>query len=138
MAGTIRIHAEILEEMMLHAWREPKMECCGLLAGCDGIITNIFPTGNTLASPKAYEIDPQELFQLFRRFRERGLEHLGQYHSHLRTENIPSATDIAQAYYPDQAYFIISPQAGATRPVRAFRICERRVDELQIEIAAKV
>ena len=92
MTDEIRIRAEILEEMIRHARREPEIECCGLLAGRDGVITQIFPTENALASATAYEIAPQELFQLFRRLREEGLQHLGQYHSHLRSENFPSAT----------------------------------------------
>lgn len=136
MAGNVRICAEILEEMIRHALREPQTECCGLLAGNDGVITRIFPTSNSLASATAYEIAPMDLFQLFRRLREEGLEHLGHYHSHLRTENIPSERDIAQAYYPDQAYFIISLQDGAPRPVRAFSIRDGNVQELKIGIVS--
>ena len=134
MAGSIRIRAEILEEMIRHGQRELQMECCGLLAGNDGVITRIFPVSNSLASATAYEIAPMDLFQLFRRLREEGLEHLGHYHSHLRTENFPSERDIAQAFYPDQAYFIISAQAGAPRPVRAFSIRDGEVHELKVEI----
>src|SRR5579862_2100568 len=100
MTDEIRVRTEILEKMIRHARGEAEIECCGLLAGREGIITHIFPTRNALASPTTYEIAPQELFQLFRRLREDGLQHLGQYHSHLRSENSPSATDIAQAYYP--------------------------------------
>ena len=136
MADEIRVRAEILEEMIRHARREPQTECCGLLAGSDGVITRIFPVSNSLASATAYEIAPMDLFQLFRRLREEGLEHLGHYHSHLRTENFPSERDIAQAYYPDQAYFIISAQVGAPRPVRAFSIRDGEVQELKIEIVA--
>jgi proteasome lid subunit RPN8/RPN11 len=137
IANEVWMRAEILQEMIRHAQREPEMECCGLLAGRDGVITGMFPTSNALASATAYEIPPQELFQLFRRLREQGLQHLGHYHSHLRTENFPSASDIAQAYYPDQAYFIISPHADAPRPVRAFLIREGAVQELKIKIATE-
>ncbi len=137
MTKEIRIRAEILEEMIRHARREPEIECCGLLAGKDGVITQIFPTKNALASATTYEIAPQELFQLFRRLREEGLQHLGQYHSHLRSENFPSATDIAQAYYPEQPYFIVSPGPGAPNPVRAFLIHDGNVQELKIEITGK-
>jgi proteasome lid subunit RPN8/RPN11 len=138
MAGEIRIRADILEEMTRHARREPEIECCGLLAGRDGVITEIFPTENALASATSYEIAPQILFHLFRRLREEGLEHLGHYHSHLRSDNFPSARDIAQAYYPDQAYFIVSPQAGAPHPVRAFLIREGNAQELKIEVVTGV
>jgi proteasome lid subunit RPN8/RPN11 len=136
MPDQIRIRAEILEQMIRHARREPEMECCGLLAGREGVITEIFPTRNALASATAYEIPPKELFQLFRRLREEGLQHLGHYHSHLHSENFPSASDIAQAYYPDQAYFIVSLQADAQRPIRAFFIRDGNVQELKIEIVA--
>src|SRR5271154_7213615 len=120
MAGSVRVRPEILDEMLAHAWREPHIECCGLLAGRDGVITAIFPATNALASATAYEIAPRELFHLFRPLRDRELTHLGQYHSPLSTENVPSPTDIEQAGYPDQAYFIVSLGAAAPNPVRAF------------------
>jgi proteasome lid subunit RPN8/RPN11 len=132
MDGEILVRAEILEEMLRQARRDPAMECCGLLAGRDSVITTIFPTPNALASGTAYEIDPRELFRLFRLMREQSLEHLGQYHSHPTTENVPSPRDIQQAYYPEQPYFIVSPNAGAANPVRAFLIHDRAARELEI------
>ncbi len=132
MADPVRIHAEIVKEMLAHARREPRTECCGLLAGRDGVITAIFPATNSLASATVYEIAPQELFQLFRTIREQGLTHLGQYHSHLYTENVPSPSDIEQAGYPDQAYFIISLRQDAPKPVRAFSVRDGAVSELEI------
>ncbi len=111
------------------------MECCGLLAGLGGVITKVFPAKNALASPTAYEIAPQELFQLFRRMREEALDHLGHYHSHPASENVPSPRDIELAYYEHEAYFIISLLPGAPHPVRAFSICNGRAEELEIVIA---
>src|SRR5580704_12664326 len=118
--------------MLAHARREPRTECCGLLAGRDGVISAIFPATNSLASATLYEIARPELFQLFRAIRESGLTHLGQYHSHLTTENVPSPTDIEQAGYPEQAYFIISLRGDAANPVRAFSIRDGAVRELEI------
>jgi proteasome lid subunit RPN8/RPN11 len=132
MADPVRIRAEILKEMLAHARREPHVECCGLLAGRDGVITTIFPATNSLASATVYEIAPRELFQLFRTIREQGLAHLGQYHSHLDTENVPSPTDIEQAGYPDQAYFIVSLLADAPKTIRAFSICNGNVSEVEV------
>ena len=103
MAGSIRIHAKILGEILAHARREPLTECCGLLAGRDGIIDTIFPTKNVLNSATLYEISPKEMFQFFREMREQGLTHLGQYHSHLHTENFPS---------PSTATFCVSCHSG--------------------------
>jgi proteasome lid subunit RPN8/RPN11 len=132
MADSVRVRAEILKEMLLHARREPEIECCGLLAGRDGVITAIFPATNALSSATAYEIASRELFQLFRSLRAEGLTHLGHYHSHLSSENVPSPRDIEQAGYPDHAYFIVSPRADALQPVRAFSIRDGAVWELDI------
>ena len=132
VADGIRIRARILEEMLGQARLEPQLECCGLLAGHQGIVSEIFPAQNALGSATAYEVAPQELFSMFRRMRELGLEHLGQYHSHPVTENFPSPSDIEQAGYPGLAYFIISPSADAASPIRAFHIREGSVCELVI------
>jgi proteasome lid subunit RPN8/RPN11 len=134
MARITQVRSEIVAEMLRHARNEPGTECCGLLAGRDGVITNIFPAKNALASPTAYEIAPQELFHLFRRMREERLEHLGHYHSHPASENVPSPSDIEMAGYPNEAYFIISPQPGAERPVRAFSIRDGYAEELEITV----
>jgi proteasome lid subunit RPN8/RPN11 len=60
------------------------------------------------------------------------LTHLGQYHSHPATENFPSPTDIEQACYPDQAYFIISLRPDAPIRIRAFSIRDGAVQEIEI------
>ena len=138
MADSIRIHAKILNEILNHAKREPLTECCGLLAGRDGIIDTIFPAQNALNSATVYEISPEELFQLLREMREQSLTHLGQYHSHLHTDNVPSPTDIAQAGYPDHAYFIVTLLPGAPQPVRAFSIRDGNVEECEIVVISYI
>ena len=116
--------------------RNPALECCGLLAGRDGVITAIFPARNAHPSPATcYEIAPKELFQIFQEIRAQDLDHLGIYHSHPIGENSPSPTDIELAYYPDAAYFITSPAPNAPNPIRAFRIRNGNPTELRIEQA---
>ena len=137
MPQEIRVRAEIVQEMLRIARSEPRMECCGLLAGVGGVITRIFPAKNALASPTAYDVAPQDLFQLFRRIREEELEHLGIYHSHPASENVPSPRDIELAAYPNEAYFIISLLPAAPNPVRAFSIRDGHVQELKIQIVAR-
>jgi proteasome lid subunit RPN8/RPN11 len=133
MRGPIRVDSQVLNALLAEARREPRAECCGLLAGRDGVISVVLPARNALASATAYEIAPAELFALFRRMREQGLDHLGIYHSHPNSDNTPSPTDIERAYYPAAAHFILSPREDAQRPVRAFRIADGRADELAIE-----
>ena len=109
-------------------------ECCGLLAGRDGIISAIFPARNVHANPAiAYEIAPQELFRAMKEIRAKQLKLMGIYHSHPRGENFPSRTDIERAFYPDTPYFILSPLPDAPQPVRAFWIRDGQVEEQNIE-----
>jgi len=140
MPSAIRVRNEILDAICSHAQHDTTRECCGLLAGSGGIITRAFPAANAAKNPAtAYEIAPQELFRLMHEIRAARLELLGIYHSHPKGENEPSPTDIARAFYPDAAYFIISPRAvsmsgGAAQPVRAFSIRDGRATELKMEV----
>ncbi len=134
MAAAIQIRREILASLLDQARREPNLECSGLLAGRDGVITRAFPAPNALASATAYEVAPEDLFRLMREIRAAGLELLGIYHSHPAGENKPSAQDIERAYYPDAAYFILSPRRDAPQPVRAFSLRDGRASQLEIQI----
>jgi [CysO sulfur-carrier protein]-S-L-cysteine hydrolase len=131
----IRIRAGIPAELLVYARRVPEQECCGLLAGRDGAITHVFAAMNAASDPSiSYEIAPGELFRLMRGIRAAGLALMGIYHSHPHGENDPSARDIERAYYPDAAYFVLSPREDAPRPVRAFSIREGHSREVEIQI----
>lgn len=136
MNDIVRIRRDILAAMREEAAKTPVQECCGLLAGRDEIITEIFPATNAHSRPAiAYEIAFLELFRVMKKIREEKLQLLGIYHSHPRGKNVPSATDIERAFYLDTPYFILSPLADAPHPVRAFLIRDGKVTELQIEPA---
>jgi [CysO sulfur-carrier protein]-S-L-cysteine hydrolase len=129
-----RISRAIASDLVARARAEPKLECCGLLAGQTGAAEEIFPARNLLNSATAYEIAPEELLSHFRAMRERGLELAGIYHSHPTGENAPSKTDIALAYYPSTPFIIIAPRENAPNPIRAFLIAEGEVSEMTVEI----
>lgn len=132
---SIHIHSAVLTSLSSHARQNPQQECCGLLAGRDAVITRAFPAHNAALNPAtAYEIAPEELFRLMREIRSAGLQLLGIYHSHPQGVPEPSPRDIAQAYYPEAAYFIISPRAHHEDPVRAFSIRDGTVSQLQITV----
>jgi proteasome lid subunit RPN8/RPN11 len=129
--GAVRIGQKALENVLDHAEREPRLECCGLLAGRDGVITDAFAAKNAAADAvKNYEIAPEQLFQLMREMRAADLALMGIYHSHPNGGNAPSPRDIERAYYFDVAYFILSPNEPA--PIRAFSIRDGGVTELKI------
>jgi proteasome lid subunit RPN8/RPN11 len=108
-----------------------RQECCGLLAGRDGVITDAFAATNAAPdTAKNYEIAPEELFRLMREIRSAGMTLMGIYHSHPNGNNVPSPRDIERAYYPDAVYFILSPRAPDS--VRAFSIRDGQATELKI------
>ena len=134
MAETVKIRAAVMQALLAEARRNSWQECCGFLAGRDGVITATLSAANLLASPSAYEIGPVELFRLVREMRAQNLEHLGIYHSHPAGENAPSPRDIERAFYPDVAYLIVSPRPDATQPVRGFSIRGGKVNEFAIAV----
>jgi len=132
VSKSLRIPRQILDALLTDARSHAPNESCGLLSGRDSTITNFHPTQNASPTPKTnYEIAPPDLFRIIREIRKDNRELLAIYHSHPATENIPSFTDIARAYYPEAAYLIVSPQSPV--PVRAFQIRAGQVTELAIE-----
>lgn len=129
---SVAVRQSVLDTMLEEARVHLPAECCGLVAGKEGVVTELFPLSNALASPHAYFAEPAELVGALRGIRERGLRHLGIYHSHPRGDNFPSSRDVELAYYPASVYFIVNPQVGASDAVRAFSIAAGRVTEQAI------
>lgn len=126
-AASITLLRAHVEEMCAHARRASPSECCGLVGGISGLVSqSVYPLRNIAADAEfSYEAAPEELFAAQRRMRERGEQLLGIYHSHPRAlEPVPSETDVRLAYYPAAIYFIIGLNATETI-LRAFRLSER-------------
>jgi proteasome lid subunit RPN8/RPN11 len=125
--------ASVLRQLLDHARQDPRVECCGFLAGSEGIITRAIPAENIAANPATgYEVATKEIVRLMREIRAASLEMSGIYHSHPNGRGEPSETDIATVGYPDVAYFIISPLADPGKAVRVFSIQEGQVAEVKL------
>jgi len=132
--SALRIRRQILDALLTHARRNAPHESCGLLAGRNVEITMFYPAENAASTPSTnFEIAPRDLFRIMRELRAADLELLAIYHSHPSSDNSPSPTDIATAYYPETAYIIVSPRADTPNPIRAFHIRDNTVTELAIE-----
>ncbi len=125
---------QIREAMVAHALACHPEEACGLLAAdADGRIVFCYPTTNVLHSSTNYTIDPVEHFRALRHAEARGWELAGAFHSHPHTDAYPSETDVRLAAEPDWVYVLVG-LADIGRPqVRAFRITDGRVGEIQID-----
>jgi proteasome lid subunit RPN8/RPN11 len=118
---TVRIYETVLTTIAAHARREAPDECCGLLVGSSDLIEEAVATRNLLAHPSRYQIDPEQHIALNRRLRGTSRSVIGAYHSHPRTEAVPSPSDIAEAHYPEFVWVIVS-LAGDQPAFGAYRI----------------
>ncbi|HUA01430.1 MAG TPA: M67 family metallopeptidase [Candidatus Aquilonibacter sp.] len=131
----MKILKTVLFGLLGHFVQTPGQECCGLLAGRDGVITHVFPATNVARDPaRNYEIDPRETVRLMREFRQQKLEFLGIYHSHPNGKDKPSEHDIELAYYSEAIYFIIAGKTEDVTSVSAFSIRDGRAERLEIEM----
>lgn len=137
MKRAVRSRRKVYGQVLKHARSQPHRECCGILAGRDGLITQAFPAKNVAPDPvRNYEISPNEILHLMKELRNRRLELLGIYHSHPHwlDTNEPSVKDIALAHHSEVIYFIVTPRPYAPTPIRAFSIRDRCVMELEIQV----
>lgn len=127
----MQITEAVRASMIDHARRALPAECCGLLSGGDGMITDWHPLRNVADRPETrYFATPEELFAALRRIRDAKQKLLGIYHSHPRTPAYPSAADVEMAFYPEAVYFIISlePQID----LRAYRIDGAKIASVRL------
>src|SRR5512139_1361664 len=121
--------------LQAHAEAERPNEACGLLGGTGERVCRVYPAENVHHSPTIFELNPAQQIAAFLDIEAAGWEVIGIYHSHPAGPAEPSPTDIAQAYYPDSVYVIISTMsAPAGWQVRGFRIEDRQVREVPIVV----
>lgn len=124
-----------LDEIYAHCLSRRPNEACGLLLGRDdGRVVEVKPARNVLESPTRYAVDPLEHLHALRDAEAKGLEVIGVYHSHVKTEAYPSATDIeaAEEAQWDVDYLIVS--LARNRSARVFRIADGSVTEEKLNV----
>lgn len=121
-------------DMFAHLDAVAPEEGCGLLGGSpDGRVIKVYLVTNELHSPVRYRMAPTELVSALMEIEAHGWELLAIFHSHPGGLAVPSATDIAEAHYPDSAYIICAPLAVGWR-ARAFTIADRLVSEIPLVV----
>jgi proteasome lid subunit RPN8/RPN11 len=105
--GTWRVAESVLETILARARAAVPEECCGVLIGGDAVVVEAIAAHNISSQPTTrFLLDPKTHFDALRRARSRGLDVVGFYHSHPRSDAAPSATDLAEATYPDHLFLI--------------------------------
>ncbi len=129
----MRLSRELIDEIVAHAREDAPNECCGMIAAEDGRAVEVYRATNAAASPLRYEIEPRDQFRIEMAIDEAGLELGAIYHSHTRSAPYPSQTDVNLAFHPHALYVIVGV-AGPEPEVKAYRILDSAVHEVQLTI----
>ncbi|MEI7794681.1 MAG: M67 family metallopeptidase, partial [Thermoleophilia bacterium] len=97
----MKLSPGLAETIIVHAREEFPNECCGLVAGRDGVATRVLPAINTEGTPFMYVMDPREQMDLMEQIEDSGEDLLAIYHSHTRSAAYPSKTDVELAFFAE-------------------------------------
>jgi proteasome lid subunit RPN8/RPN11 len=123
------------DEILAHTREGGAEEVCGLIAGQNGRPVRLFRIQNTAENPtRRYYMEPHAQLRVLRELEEQGWELLAIYHSHPASENYPSRTDVAEAFYPEAYYIISTLSDAAPTPVRAYRIVDGVITEEEVKV----
>ena len=135
----IIIPKSVYNQMIAHAKSGYPNEACGILAGpaadADCVAASEFiPMRNLDASSVSYFMDPKEQLQAFKAMRQRRVQMLGIFHSHVASAASPSQKDVRLAFYPELSYLIVSLSDSQKPVLRSFKINQETVTEEEIKI----
>jgi proteasome lid subunit RPN8/RPN11 len=121
----------VLAELVERCRAELPLEACGFLAGRDGVVTQVLPVANELASPTAFRTEPRSTLAAFRAMRAACTDLLAVYHSHPTSEPVPSRRDLAENTYGETLWVIVGFADGEPA-VRAWRLGASGAEELPV------
>jgi [CysO sulfur-carrier protein]-S-L-cysteine hydrolase len=127
-AFVLSLPVPLWERVVAHCLDGFPLEACGLLAGRDGHVREVYPTANAARSARIYTVEPRDLLRADRAAEAAGLSLIGVWHSHTHTAAYPSPTDIDQAPDPDWHYVLVS-LSDSDPVLRSYRIVGGRAEE---------
>lgn len=105
----VQVTSGVMATLREEAEKAAPNECCGLLLGRGGRITEARAAENVADDPlRQFEIDPAALLAAHKQARAGGPELLGYYHSHPDGHPAPSATDCEHASGDARVWAIIA------------------------------
>jgi proteasome lid subunit RPN8/RPN11 len=125
----------MVDAMVAHARRDHPDECCGVVAGRDGVATRMFEMENAERSPTGFTFDSAEWLKVYREIDDADEDLLVVYHSHTATEAYPSRTDIRWSVNtPGASWVLVSTREASYDEVRSYRIVDGEVSEEEIKV----
>ena len=124
----------MVDQVLAHARRDHPDECCGVIAGRDGVATRLFEMTNAERSPTGFTFDSAEWLRVYRDIDDADEDLLVVYHSHTMTEAYPSRTDVTWSENtPGTSWLLVSTRSDADE-VRSFRIDDGVVTEEELRL----
>jgi proteasome lid subunit RPN8/RPN11 len=132
----VRIARSLLDEIVAQAREEAPNECCGIVGSRDGQAVRLFKARNARMSPLAYDIDGRDLQRIYEEIDRDDLQVGIIYHSHTRSDPVPSQTDInlASPFLPDAVYVIVGVKDPERDDIRAWHIRDGQYSEASLEV----
>lgn len=128
----ITIPDEEMLAMVNHARAWAPNEACGLIAGADDVVTQVYELANIDPGPDRFTLDPEEHFAAWQDAAAHGWEIVGLFHSHPTTPPIPSITDLEGGGDPAWVNLIVGVEDGRIS-VRAYRYADGAASPIEIE-----
>jgi [CysO sulfur-carrier protein]-S-L-cysteine hydrolase len=110
-----------------------------MIASRDGVAVAVHRARNKHASPLRYEVDERDLYRILEEIEDEG-QFLGIiYHSHTRSDPVPSQTDINMAKFGDEPRFpgtlyLIAGVKGPEDDLRTWSIAGDEVTQVELEV----
>jgi proteasome lid subunit RPN8/RPN11 len=104
----------------------------------DGVAVEVLRGVNEFRSPLRYSLDPKTLFTVFERTEDEELQLGIIYHSHTRSDPVPSETDVnlakldGKARFPDTLYLIVGVK-GEEADLRIWSLGDG-VEQLELQV----
>ena len=131
----MKISQGLVDEMVVHALEDRPNECCGMVAGKDGVAVEVLRGVNVAASPLRYEMTGQSFYDMFTAIENKGLDLIAIYHSHTKSTAYPSQTDVNQAqHWPEPIYVIVSLVDEEKPDVKGFHLADLKIVDAELEI----
>jgi [CysO sulfur-carrier protein]-S-L-cysteine hydrolase len=106
----------------------------------DGQAVAVHRARNSLASPLRYELDPRDQLRIQDEIDDAGLDMGVIYHSHTRSDPVPSQTDINLARFGDQPrfpgtlYLIVGVKDADDDDLRLWEIVGDEVTQVELQV----
>ena len=127
----LHIPLDVWQTILTHVTACLPEEACGFLGGEGGQVRLALPVENSEHSPVRFRMNPEGQLRGMTRIEGEALTMVAIYHSHPQGPSGLSATDLAEAAYPESALLVVSPARGKWQG-RAFLIEDGSPRELEV------